>query len=208
MPTPIYHITDVGNLAKIVAAGGLACLNSLRANRTEFVSIAHDSVQDRRGKTTVPCSRGGCLHDYVPFYFAPRSPMLYTISRNNVAHCPQGQDGVIYLVSTVESVRSCGISFAFTDGHGIVAISQFYDDLKHLDKIDWDIMKARYWADTRNDGDRSRRRQAEFLVHSFLPMSLITAVAVRKAVHLASVSSSLRGCQSSVSVQMQPGWYF
>lgn len=39
--------------------------------------IAHNTIQDRRAQTYVPCLPGGNPHDYVPFYFAPCSPMLY-----------------------------------------------------------------------------------------------------------------------------------
>jgi hypothetical protein len=33
-------------------------------------------IQKRRGETEVSCAQGGTLHDYVPFYFTPHSPML------------------------------------------------------------------------------------------------------------------------------------
>ena len=49
--------------------------------------------------------------------------------------------------------------------------TDFFDDLKDLDKIDWDLMQSRYWNDTNDDPDRKRRRQAEFLVHEFFPWS-------------------------------------
>jgi hypothetical protein len=60
-------------------------------------------------------------------------------------------------------------------------------------------MKARYWNDTDRDGDRKRRRQAEFLVRDFCPWQFIKligvcdeqrAVAVRKALLEAKASST------------------
>ncbi len=44
--------------------------------------------------------------------------------------------------------------------------------------IDWEIMEAKYWADTDEDGDRKRRRQAEFLVNEFFPWRLIREIGV------------------------------
>ncbi|MBD3884903.1 DUF4433 domain-containing protein [Phormidium tenue FACHB-886] len=62
----------------------------------------------------------GTLTDYVPFYFAPCSPMLYAIHQGNVPTHSDGQEGVIYLGSTVETVQQANLSFVFTDGHGIM----------------------------------------------------------------------------------------
>src|SRR5208283_661951 len=60
----------------------------------------------------------------------------------------------------------------------LLTLSEYYDNICDLDKVDWDIMTAKYWHDTLEDGDRVRRRQAEFLVHQFFPWELITEVAV------------------------------
>ncbi|MBZ8182847.1 DUF4433 domain-containing protein [Oscillatoria salina IIICB1] len=84
MPTPIYHITHVNNLSSILNSSGLIAFNQLKQQRANYTDIAHQTIQDRRARKQVPCGAGGVLHDYVPFYFAPRSPMLYTINRGNV----------------------------------------------------------------------------------------------------------------------------
>ena len=69
--------------------------NSLRRQRINYVDIAYQGIQDRRATTRVPCGAEGVLHDYVPFYFAPRSPMLYTIHKGNVESYREGQAPVI-----------------------------------------------------------------------------------------------------------------
>lgn len=78
MPIPIYHITHIDNLTSILNLGGLMANSRLRRQRINYLDIAHERIQDRRARTSVPCGAGGVLHDYVPFYFAPRSPMLFT----------------------------------------------------------------------------------------------------------------------------------
>src|SRR6058998_4245349 len=107
-PTPIFHITDVENLASIIACGGLRTCQWLQTNSHSYTNIAYETIQDRRATTTVLCGPGGTLHDYVPFYFSPRSPMLYTINRGNVPGYSSGQESVIHLVSTVQAVRAAG----------------------------------------------------------------------------------------------------
>ena len=81
IPTLVYHITHLDNLDGIVTDGALVAKNELTRRGHSSVNIAHDSIQARRAATQVPCCLGGNLLDYVPLYFAPRSPMLYTISR-------------------------------------------------------------------------------------------------------------------------------
>ena len=51
-------------------------------------------------------------------------------------------------------------------------------DLGRFDKVDWDMVYQRYWADNINDMDRQRRKQAEFLVHRFCDWSLILEIGV------------------------------
>ena len=147
-PTPIYHITHVDNLPGIIADGGLRCCADLRQSGVGYRNIAYTHIQDRRARTHVPSGPRGVLHDYVPFYFAPRSPMLYTISRGNVATYAEGQQPVVYMVSTVQAVHAAGLGFVFTDGHATIMTSAFYDDSVHLDQIDWTLMRSRYWNDT------------------------------------------------------------
>ncbi|MGF1494886.1 MAG: DarT ssDNA thymidine ADP-ribosyltransferase family protein [Microcoleaceae cyanobacterium] len=51
-----------------------------------------------------------------------------------------------------------------------ISYSRFFDDFSLLNQvIDWEIMQERYWADTEEDGDRKRRRRAEFLIYKSCP---------------------------------------
>jgi hypothetical protein len=160
--TLIYHITHIDNLKGIIERDGLVAQSVIAREPIEYCNIAHNTVQDRREHTNVPLEPGGNLHDYVPFYFAPRSPMLYAINMKNVADCTATQLDIVYLVSSVENVAQSNMEFVFTDGHAIMAISDFYKDLDDLRLVDWKIMEEKYWADTDDDPDRKRRRQAGF----------------------------------------------
>lgn len=91
---PIYHITSVDNLPGIIKAGGLLCDRD--AKNIQFVSIAHKRIKERRLKKKVPIGAGGVLADYVPFYFAPRSPMLFTINKGNVEGYARGQQPIVH----------------------------------------------------------------------------------------------------------------
>ncbi len=89
MPTLIYHLTHQNNLPDILESGCLHCVNDL--GNQASVNIAHPAIQTRRAITPVSAGPGGALHDYVPFYFANRQPMLYALHRGNVEEYDEGQ---------------------------------------------------------------------------------------------------------------------
>ena len=207
-PTLIYHITDASNLRLILENDGLYCINAMREDNRPHKNIAYEHIQDRRSRTRVPINPYGTLHDYVPFYFAPRSPMLYTIDKGNVPGYIGGQKSIIYLVSLIEFVDGKR-PWVFTDGHGTMAFTNYYNDLNFLDEIDWDVMDSKYWYDTSDDPDRKRRRQAEFLVHRYFPLSLVQGIGVYDSQVELYVKQMFKGTNFEIPVKIvYPAWYY
>ena len=208
VPTLIYRIFDICNLPGILEEGTIYCWNRLVETGRSCTSIAHDSIMDRRRETIIPCGPGGNLLDYVAFYFAPRSPMLYSIKMGNVAGYEGGQEKIIYIVLTAQKIKEAGIRFVFTDGHGIMALTEFSDDLADLGMIDWGLMRARWWYDTDEDPDRLRRRQAEFLVFKEVSWGLVDTVVVMSEAMKGEVESYLHDFGKSTPVQVKRDWYY
>ena len=84
--------------------------------------------------------------------------------------------------------------------------TDFFNDFKDIGRIDWRLMRAKYWFDSDMYPDRSRRRQAEFLVYQFLPWNLVTNIVVYDAAN-AKVVSDILGEQSP-AVDVKRGWYY
>ena len=206
-PTPVIHMTHVNNLASIVAQGGLVSTAMLLNAGTGHTNIAYNSIQQQRATKAVPCGPKGSLHDYVPFYFTRRSPMLYTIHRGNVS-CVGGQEHIIHLVTTAQQISALGLGFAFTDGHGIMAYTDFYDDLGNLDEIDWTVIRSNYWYDTEKDGDRKRRKQAEFLIRDRCPWTAISQIVVRSQERAEQVTGIIAHLPHQPQVVVAPNWYY
>lgn len=206
-PTWVYHFTPIENLDEILKSGGIVCNNLCE---TQQVSVAHGHIQDRRAKKQVPCGPGGNLHDYVPFYFCPRSPMMYAIQGGRVASYSKGQGELVYLVLTLESVSGAGRDFVFTDRHAVTVYAEFYTDPVHLVEFDWALMKATQWNDTLNYPDRKERKQAEFLVHEFVPWDLIKGLAVMTPGMKERVEDLLSRYPASVQrpVVVRRRWYY
>jgi len=73
----LFRITHVANLPWLLV-NGLHCANG-PVQDPNFVAIGNPDLIDKRTKRPVPIAPKGTLADYVPFYFTPKSPMLFNI---------------------------------------------------------------------------------------------------------------------------------
>jgi ssDNA thymidine ADP-ribosyltransferase, DarT len=82
--TCIYHITDVANLPRILQSGGLYSDAALAAVGGPAQQIGYGHIKQRRmTQYRVDCCGNRFVGEFVPFYFCPRSVMLYTINQGN-----------------------------------------------------------------------------------------------------------------------------
>lgn len=201
---PVYHVTDVANLESILEAGALRC----HRDADTKVEIGSASIKSNRQLREVDCGPGGKVCDYVPFYFAARSPMLFSIKCGNVEGVSANQRRLAYLVSSTEAIYAAGLDCVFTDGNAAVYITAFEDDpAKLASHVDWGIMKERIWRNTDEDGDRMRRRMAEFLVHEAVPIELLTEIAVYDKAIKDVLEEAYDG-ECDVPVAVRGDWYF
>ncbi len=205
-PTLVFRLTHNRNL-KFTLENGLFCRNSEGCD-PDYYNIGHKNLIDKRGSRVVPVEPGGVLNDYVPFYFAPRSPMLYSIHTGFVQGFTGSQRDIIYLVSSVQKVKESEIPFVFTDGHAYELISNFYNKEKDLKNIDWQIMGETYWNNTADDNDRKRRRMAEFLVYQFVPITCIFAIVVFDDRMESAVNKIQRKCNTNIKTIVKRNWYY
>ena len=141
--------------------------------------------------------------DYVPFYFAPRSPMLFRLQKEGIA-----ANDLVYLVSSTTAIVNAGHGVVVSDGNAAHGLTSFHP-VDMLDEVvDWPLMSARMWTNTDEDPDRKRRRQAEFLVHSHVPLDLVVTLAVCHQTVRSRVDEMLLRAAISVPTQVTPIWYF
>lgn len=175
-----------------------------------YQTIHNVDIQEKRRATPLPCGPGGVIHDYVAFYFGPRSPMLYQLHTGRVQGYAEGQAPLVYLVTTAQRVDASGTGFVFSDGHGIALFTSWFGDLRDLDKVDWDAVYVRMWRDTVDDMDRQRRKQAEFLVHRGCDWALIEEIGVVDSATKTRVEHVLSGFPAALHrpVHVHPEWYY
>lgn len=193
----------------IIKEGSILSKNSDGLSSLNLVSIAHQNIQARRSGKPISISPFGSLHDYVPFYFAPRSPMLYALHKGNVEGYQKAQSEIIYLVSAAERIVASNLGFVFTDRNASLSNASFFNEFgKFIEEVDQEILQANFWANTEDDGDRKARRQAEFLVKDKVPLSEIIEIGVFDSRVKSLAEKALANSQLEILVGVKRGWYF
>jgi len=215
----IFHITAVNNISTICADGCLRSKNQLNDKSIPHVSIAYENIQQRRHSTVVPIGSGGTLHDYVLFYFAPRSPMLMTINNGNVPSCTYRQDDIIHIVSSVKTIVDAQLPYVFYDMHAILSLSTAFNSISDLDKIEWELFfeqpvldgYCKYWQNKHEPIkylNRKETRQAEFLIKDKFDIEYIEKIGVINKQKRQEVESLLHKNGVNINVEVVPGWYY
>jgi hypothetical protein len=205
----LFHFTHVRNLRGILAEKQLVSDTVMQSRGGVLSECGDRAVKAERRLRQITVPPYGCPADYVPFYFAPRSPMLYVISRGGVTTYQDGQAPLVYLVTSVDGVMETHRPYVFSDGNCASAITRHFTDLSMMPSVvDWEIMAARYWNNTADDGDRMRRRMAELLVHEYLPVTSVHEVATYDHDHAQQVRHLLREAGAELPVTVRPEWYY
>ena len=209
-PTPIYRIMHIDNLEVCLRRYGLYAPNFTPKDGLAYRTIHNTDIQRNRKSYCLKHGPCGVVHDYVAFYFGYLSPMLLQLKTGQVEGYNEGQEPLIYLVSTVQTLSQADAEFVFSDGHGIAAYTDWYDDLADLNKVDWDVVYLRYWKDTIDDMDRQRRKQAEFLIHKFCDWNFICEIGVLNAKMLQRVEAIMSAFPASLHkpVSIHDKWYY
>lgn len=197
----IYHITDISNLRDIVAGDGLRS-DVAMAELTREV-IGYDHIKKRRAtEIRVGCCGNRFVGEFVPFYFCPRSPMLYSINRGNTGRPPGCQRTILHLVSNVGIAIHGATDWAISDGNAGAYHSLFCKDLKELSRLDWPAIRATQWQ------GRTHQKMAEFLVADFFPWSGIQKIGCQNEKIAMQVRDILDGREHQPRVAHEPSWYY
>ena len=213
MPAPanpkIYHIIHVDRLCSVAKAGGLLSDAEIANRNVAGTMIGMDAIKQRRLKELRLDSHPDLFVGHcVPFYFCPRSVMLYVISRANHRQLSYrgGQARIVHLEadlrSTVAWAEKQSLRWAFTLANAGARYFEDRSDLGQLDEIDWDAVKARDWR------DRKEGKQAEFLIEQRFPLELISRIGVysRKMYHQAE--RELRRAVHRPTIEVCREWYY
>ena len=204
----IYHIVHLDRLPSIIADGHLWCDAKIARCVPPGTTIGMTSIKQRRLNLLLNSHPGLRVGDCVPFYFCPRSVMLYLI---HMANHPElvyrgGQRSIIHLEAdlheTVAWASRDGRRWAFTLSNA--GSSYFKDrcDLAQLNEIDWDAVQARDWRDCKEG------KQAEFLVEHSFSWELVQRVGVCLQNTHGQVREAMGGADHQPRIEIVPEWYY
>lgn len=197
----------MNNLDFILKTGKITCPNHSDAN-SDYINIGDTTLITGRKVRRISINPKGTFSDYIAFYFGIRQPMLYNIQKGFQGVTKRNPQEIVYLVSTYNEILKTGKPYVFTDGHAYHSITQFFNNEKYFNEVDWDAVNLVSWYDTEADPDRKRRKQAEFLVYGEIPLSAIVAFVVfnNDAKSLILTKFAITGFEGSVLVR--PEWYY
>lgn len=219
MPVPpspkIYHIIHVDRLASVLADD---CLYSdaVMVNRQGTGTvIGMSGIKARRlNELTLSSHPGLHVGECVPFYFCPRSVMLYLIWRGNDPDLNYrvGEGPIIHLEADLEAAVNWAVQarrrWAFTLSN---AGSRYFEDrasVEDLDQINWNAVAATKWSGQGIPSSMKDGKQAEFMVEYHMPWRLIERIGVKSRDIAQRVSALAAGNPHRPAVEIRPDWYY
>jgi len=202
----IFRITHVRNLQWILRHG-LHCQNSPTRD-PDFIPIGMPDLIQKRQTREVEIPPGGVLADYVPFYFTPFSIMMYHIKTGYNGITKRGNSEIAVLVSSLHKLKGLRVPFLFTDGHAYTFGTNFFNDLRHLDQLDWPLLRSRDFRNDPEDPGKQTRYQAEALVHKHVPIEALLGIGCFDESTRSAIKDEAKACGVRVEVKVSNRFYF
>lgn len=205
----IYHIVHVDKLSSILCDGGLLCDAEIQRRAPAGTTIGMGKIKRRRMEELTLSSHPD-LHvgDCVPFYFCPRSVMLYMFYRDNNTEIDYhgGQEPILHLIADMHETMLWAaqnkLRCAFTSSNAGSYYFEDYADEKYLNKIDWNAVCAHDWQNCQE------KKQAEFLIERFFPWELVERIGVYSEAQYRQVSSALAAATHRPPIEVKRDWYY
>ncbi|MDB5986777.1 MAG: hypothetical protein JWR16_1830 [Nevskia sp.] len=213
MPVPaqpkLYHIVHVDRLPSIVADACLWCDAEIVRRNPPGTTIGMNGIKQRRltelSLSSHPALRVG---DCVPFYFCPRSVMLYLIHQGNHSDMIYrgGQGPIVHFEADLHAVVAWataeGRRWAFTLSNAGARYFEDRSNLALLGEVNWDAVQARDWRQCKEG------KQAEFLLENSFPWHLVERIGVHSAATYRQVVNALPAHAHRPTVEVRADWYY
>lgn len=156
---------------------GISCSKHPQAD-PNYVNIGHSKLIQDRHTYKIPIDGAGELGDYIPFYFAGHSPMLYKIKTGHGSVIQRPQEDIVFILCEFEAVRSAKLKYVFTDRHAKRGLAKYYNDPADFDKLQWEVIESKQWRNDEQNMARQDFKQAEFLINNHLPLECVHSLVV------------------------------
>lgn len=147
--------------------------------------------------------------DCVPFYFCPRSVMLYLIHMGNHPELSYrgGQESIVHLEAdlrrAVAWAKGRGRRWAFTLSNAGALYFEDRCDLSELEEIDWEAIRAQDWR------QHKEGKQAEFLIERQFPWALVSRIGVQSQNAYHQAIADIQAAKNhKPRVEIMQNWYY
>lgn len=202
-----YRVCHRDNLVQILEHG--LCTKHHTNADPHFKVIGNPSIISTRDSTLVRITGYGTIGEYVPFYFTPRSIMLYNIVTGYWAPvvAKVQRDELLIFRSPVNELSAVG-EFFFTDGQANDAFTKHYRNIENLKMVDWKNISNSNFSKSNGDFDRPRRYQAEFLIRDHVPITSIESIIVYNRAAAIFVQKQLSATTILLPVTINAAYFF
>lgn len=179
-----------------------------RNRNSAGTTVGMQSIKNRRIRSRLSSHPDLAVGSCVPFYFCPRSIMLYLLHMGNHHEISYrgGQEPIVHLVvsmsEVIEWADSEGLRWAFTLSNAGSSYFEDRNDIASLHEIDWHAVHTRYWSDSKEG------KQAEFLVENEVVWRLIREIGVFDNVVGKEVMRLMDGRSHKPTVKVKRQWYY
>ncbi|MCF8057201.1 MAG: DUF4433 domain-containing protein [Desulfocapsa sp.] len=205
----IYHIVHADRLPSIINSNGLLCDAEIVRSAPPGTTIGMDRIKQRRlNELTLTSHPDLYVGDCVPFYFCPRSIMLYLLYQGNHPDLEyrEGQGPIIHLefdlYQSVQWATQNSKRWAFTLSNAGAYYFEDRSDLAQLAEINWDAVHAHNWVNCKEG------KQAEFLVEHSYPWHLVERIGVWSQNIFQQVVNALPASGHRPAVEIKSDWYY
>lgn len=160
----VLHMTDISNLESILTSKSIYSKNRLESNTQSFKDISNESVQSIRSTKQV-LETGNVVHDYVPFYWGKKTPMVATLQSNN--------DDLIFLQFSTDLLDD--YDCIICNGNAAITSTIFkeYSKISDLSLLHSKSINSAKYA---SDEQTRKAKQSELLVHSFIGLEHLKCI--------------------------------
>lgn len=192
------------NIAYILA-NGLCCREHINAD-PNYVDIGHRKLIGDRHDHPIDLDGAGNLGEYIPFYFAGHSPMLYVIKNGYLGVKQTPQEDIVFIVCDFDVIDNSELEYIFTDRNAKLDVVKFFRDKSDFDKLKWDIIHSKDWKNTPEDFTRKDHKQAEFLIRNNIPIDCFFALVVKNETKRAEIEEIVSNLGLQIPVRIEnPG---
>ncbi len=218
MPVPaqpkMYHIVHVDRLASIVGDGFLWSDDVMVQRQGTGTTIGMSSIKARRlNELSLGCHPDLRVGQCAPFYFCPRSVMLYLIYRRNEELAYKGgQEPIVHLEADLHAsvawAHQNNLRWAFTLSNAGAYYFEDRADLANLGEINWAAVQARQWSGNGISRSVKEGKQAEFLIERSFPWHLVERIAVHSQAIVPLASQAMQGAAHRPRIEIKRDWYY